>query len=372
MNDQSYIKGYLSGLVDKAHQYITTQEEYKIKNMLCYENQSIMNCKTYHQALFTKKIDRLFFVWLGSINDRVIEYINIWRTSNDGTFTLNIYYDSNFFLYSELKNTLKVLYDIDQGDPKSIIYAQNDFFKKIKLIMRKGYSFDTALIMLTARANPSTALALSNLKKHSQDYFARKTAGINAIDIASNKELFINGFYREIYNLELTLRGNAAAATDIIRLLILYAHGGMYIDVDTLPSLTSIFGDMPQNVNSNIVNVVRSEYYLRALRKKNDCLHKNNTDISSFESYLYNHHPSVLECIKKNIDSAIDLSLKIVNPVVYTDSLMIASFDNMFEFNNNILASCKSSRMVKIVLRELKRRYRHIFNMNYHLGKVRT
>ncbi|MFB2832492.1 TcdA/TcdB catalytic glycosyltransferase domain-containing protein [Aeromonas jandaei] len=367
MDDETYIQQYISWLIEQSHCLICERKEEEIIEMLHHERAKLIACDVYQRAQSTEKIDKLFFIWIGAINDRVIEYIDVWRTSNDGYSCLTLYYDSGYFLFGELKQTLNILYGVEHGNTKEIISAQNDFYRRIKKLMNRGYCFDTALIMLVSMTNPATALTLCELKKTNHDYFTHQRMGINYIDIKNQNDLFVNGFYRNAYDLELTLRGNAAAASDIIRLLILYKNGGMYIDVDTLPSLNLIFGDIPSGINPNIINIVRSEYYLRRLRKVNQCFESHNTDVSKLEKYLHENYPSVLALLNKKIDSAKELSLRIYNPTVYKNSLMIASFDNISEFNNNIMVASKGSRIVRIILRELRKRYRHLFKKNYHM-----
>ena len=53
------------------------------------------------------------------------------------------------------------------------------------------------------------------------------------INILIEKEEYCHE--NDIYNFEIFFRTNLAAASDVIRLLILYEFGGIYIDIDTLP-----------------------------------------------------------------------------------------------------------------------------------------
>lgn len=56
----------------------------------------------------------------------------------------------------------------------------------------------------------------------------------------------------EIYNKEINERGNLAAASDIIRLIALYEHSGVYVDVDLLPVIKpKIFNSIKEVLNKN-------------------------------------------------------------------------------------------------------------------------
>ncbi|MBT2979769.1 TcdA/TcdB catalytic glycosyltransferase domain-containing protein, partial [Vibrio anguillarum] len=73
------------------------------------------------------------------------------------------------------------------------------------------------------------------------------------------------------YELEMYLRGNLAAASDIARLVILRQYGGLYVDVDTLPVSEGIFnetygyeGENDFNLNK-IVDALKMEVVLSEL-----------------------------------------------------------------------------------------------------------
>ena len=113
------------------------------------------------------------------------------------------------------------------------------------------------------------------------------------IDIRDNLDVFFDCFFYDIYYLELTLRANAAAAADILRLLILHKQGGVYIDVDTLPSLISIYGPLSSLANYNIQNIVRSEYFIKRRRELKNLDIDKDLNILEYEQYLNAMHGPV-------------------------------------------------------------------------------
>ncbi|MFC1237017.1 TcdA/TcdB catalytic glycosyltransferase domain-containing protein [Vibrio sp. F74] len=171
-----------------------------------------------------------------------------------------------------------------------------------------------------------------------------------------------------MYIQELLLRGNPAAASDILRLSILYNKGGIYIDVDTLPPMQCIYGPISEEINPNIINVIRSEYFLRNWRDHHGLGKERNIDLSQLENYLSIASNKTLQDIKnksKEIQS-VDFSMK--NTYVIKDLISIAGLERSYEYNNNVLISAKGSRLVRIILREIKHRYRFVQKNKYDLG----
>ncbi|WP_214644427.1 TcdA/TcdB catalytic glycosyltransferase domain-containing protein, partial [Aliivibrio fischeri] len=87
------------------------------------------------------------------------------------------------------------------------------------------------------------------------------------------------------YYFELKFRGNLAAASDILRLIILFKYGGVYIDVDTLPikskplktikikkNMLLLSGDMHDEscFYSNVIVTHRNSMLIK------ECLHEIN------------------------------------------------------------------------------------------------
>lgn len=91
------------------------------------------------------------------------------------------------------------------------------------------------------------------------------------------------------YYYEIILRCNLASASDIIRLLIIYQYGGVYIDVDTLPYTDNIY----YNLNNYIKKEGIIENDMFFLFKTACFLNKMNSRVTSSE-YVGNYNAEAL------------------------------------------------------------------------------
>lgn len=102
---------------------------------------------------------------------------------------------------------------------------------------------------------------------------------------------FCNDFddFMKYYYYEIILRCNLASASDIIRLLIIYQYGGVYIDVDTLPYTDNIY----YNLNNYIKKEGIIENDMFFLFKTACFLNKMNSRVTSSE-YVGNYNAEAL------------------------------------------------------------------------------
>jgi len=316
-------------------------------------------------------VNNIFFIWIGSINSRALEYIDIWNYSfKSGDIT--IYYDSQYLLFNSYSYLFERIYRItDITSIADIIKYQSDFKKNIDVKIASGLSFDEAIIFEAEKFSSECATKLKSKLILSRIKLSLIGKKYNLIDVSNSTDIFFDSFLYKMYVQELTLRANAAAAADILRLLILYSKGGMYVDVDTLPSLTSIYGTIASAENANIVNIVRSEYYLRKWRDYNGLDCKRNLDVSRLEECLNTEDPNIMSGILKSISSlrdTTDLTLPIPVINVHKDLISVAAFERLYEYNNNVLIAAKGSKLIRIIIKEIKLRYRFIINHGYDIG----
>ncbi|MGR5096942.1 TcdA/TcdB catalytic glycosyltransferase domain-containing protein [Vibrio maritimus] len=314
---------------------------------------SLINRKKAHyleQTSQKKLSDTMFFVWIGNISIEQIEYISVWK-SNYPSINLKIYVDYNFLafgLYKSHVNHLASSYSIQEK-----IAFQNKMYRAIIDGMEKGESFEETFIScfdISCKEKLKLSLRLMKLKI---DIISREY-DIHYID----EGVFYNRFLYERYLKELILRQNAASASDIARLSILYFWGGTYIDVDTLPKFSTSLGEIGrENPLINLHNVVRSEMFLRKLRKEHNVskkLDSNNVDV------LVN--AMKLDC------SSMDPGRVQLSEWTYQQNLFsMATFDCFGEFNNNLISCVKGSKLTRIIIREMINRYKIIEKYNYDL-----
>ncbi|WP_191963767.1 TcdA/TcdB catalytic glycosyltransferase domain-containing protein [Photobacterium damselae] len=304
------------------------------------------------------EIERIFFIWIGAINSKSIEYIEIWKDCYKNRYTIDLYIDGEFLLFNHLKMVFNRLYNITSKTPIDMIVAyQNELYQELYMYSSLGYTFDKALIIIADRVGINLRLSLKLVKLK---ILAIKKQ-INVIDIRTINNIFYSDFLAKMYYNELTLRYNAACASDILRLSLLYHYGGMYVDVDTLPTHFPVYSkidvsNMP--VNENMLDIIKSEYLLRQIRKRNGYSIKKNICLDHIEATIGNA-PLIRRlklCAKTNANAVYQQDRVFVHP----DIMRMATINRYYEVNNNVLIANRSSRSVRIVLREMTKRYKYL------------
>ncbi|WP_240321669.1 TcdA/TcdB pore-forming domain-containing protein [Pseudomonas fluorescens] len=200
----------------------------------------------------------LHFVWVGGgIGDIQRDYINIWKQVLAGhDYTINLWYDSDALLAHQTNRLIVEAAKADamlQGGTESVseralgesyvaraIVLKQQMYDCINDATARGESADDARIQLLARAYGQNAGELRELKdRNRESVTALLDSGLRLRDLASSETPLQ---LRDIYEREMRLRGNFAAASDIVRVEALYSEGGIYSDVDNLPPLLQEIG----------------------------------------------------------------------------------------------------------------------------------
>ena len=118
-------------------------------------------------------------------------------------------------------------------------------------------SFDEALEAYALSFRKSFPKIIELQKYNFNSSLSYLSLKYNIKDVAKELELdHFNGYYK----LEVILRGKLCAASDIVRLKILYTFGCIYVDTDTLPYLSQNESkemlDIKEKVNGNLVDIV--------------------------------------------------------------------------------------------------------------------
>ncbi|HWH90046.1 MAG TPA: TcdA/TcdB catalytic glycosyltransferase domain-containing protein [Pseudomonas sp.] len=202
--------------------------------------------------------DILHFVWLGGgVGEIQRDYLNVWKQVLAGHgYTLNLWHDSDALLAYQ---TNKFIVEAAKADAlakvvgkevsenelatlfeQRAIVLKQQMFAHINAALANGKSADEARIDLLVRAYGQDAAELEALKvSHRNSVLALADGNLQLRDLhgaAAPLQL------QDIYARETGLRGNLAAASDIVRAEVLYGEGGSYADVDNLPPLSNILG----------------------------------------------------------------------------------------------------------------------------------
>lgn len=214
--------------------------------------------KVYYEKTAKPVPKEVHFIWLGGpLGEIQKEYVKVWAKLNPD-YNINIWYDSDHLYTYEANKKLREFLNYTlagvKNDPnfkkiftEKYINLQNDMFLKMMKnhnVKSLNFSFDKERInyiekILYNKGNVSYEAIDNNLNIMLND-------AKNLSDEYENikvKDFKVNKFYWQLkntYEQEMLLRGNFAAAGDSARLEILARFGGLYMDIDVLPSIKQL------------------------------------------------------------------------------------------------------------------------------------
>lgn len=203
----------------------------------------------------TRVAKTLHFVWLGGgLGEIQRDYLNVWKQVLAGQgYTLNLWYDSDALLAYQTNKLMVEAAKADAlahvGDKTVDENALADLYEERAIVLKrqmqahlneavaKGQSADDARIDLLVRAYGQDAASLQVLREQNRRTLQAMAGGdlqLRDLDAAS-----VPLQLQSLYEQEMRLRGNLAAASDIVRVEVLYRESGSYADVDNLPPLVA-------------------------------------------------------------------------------------------------------------------------------------
>ncbi|MGE8186758.1 TcdA/TcdB pore-forming domain-containing protein [Pseudomonas sp. NPDC086278] len=209
-------------------------------------------------AAATEVPKNLHFVWLGGgLGDIQRDYINVWnKVLAAQGYTVKLWYDSDALLAYETNRivveaakadaminggyTSDSAYALGDKYEERVIVLKQQMFAHINKAVARGIKPDDARIDLLVRGYGQDETRLKALRdKNGLSLSALGEGGVELHDLANNKTSL---HLQAIYEREISLRGNFAAASDVVRAEALMAEGGHYADVDNLPPLLETLG----------------------------------------------------------------------------------------------------------------------------------
>jgi insecticidal toxin len=202
----------------------------------------------------------LHFVWLGGgVGEIQRDYINIWKQVMVAEgYHLNLWYDSDALLAYETNRIIveaaKADAMLNGGQTTGDAFELGDRYEERAIVLKQqmyahitqavgsGGSADDARIDLLVRAYGQDEARLSTLRSSNRlSLSALVEGGLVLRDLAvAETPLHL----QDIYEREISLRGNLAAASDVVRVEALFTEGGCYTDVDNLPPLLEKLGEV--------------------------------------------------------------------------------------------------------------------------------
>ncbi|TWC23993.1 insecticidal toxin [Pseudomonas sp. SJZ085] len=200
---------------------------------------------------------KLHFAWLGGgIGAIQRDYLNIWkRVMSAEGHQLYLWYDSDALLAYE---TNRIIVEAAKADAmlnggenstqaselgdryeERVIVLKQQMYAHIRKAVENGGSADDARVDLLVRAYGQDKARLETLKADNRRSLQALAEGNLALrDLARGEALQL----KDIYQREISLRGNFASASDVVRAEALFTEGGGYSDIDGLPPLLEKLG----------------------------------------------------------------------------------------------------------------------------------
>ena len=248
-----------------------------------------------------KAVPKIFhFIWLGGpLGNMQKEYIKIWATINPD-YEFNVWYDSkNMFTYETQKSMKEYielsLFQYKNSNNYEKIFAdkfielQDQLFNYYDTELKKNNSFTKDSIRVdfidkVLYKKPSEKIAESkykeNLSKMDNDIIMLQSEHSNIKFKNVNTDIE-NWKLKEFYDHELDLRGNFAASSDILRLILIARYGGVYADVDLLPTMSPIYEFIAKH--PELESSIALPYKILKLAFLEEVIHKHKNILPSYQ-----------------------------------------------------------------------------------------
>jgi hypothetical protein len=245
-----------------------------------------------------------------------------------------------------------------------------------------GRTFDEALIHIFLRIDDGRiGRKLESELQQARHLYRALARHFTVRDVQDYISVIMDCEFRQYYSREITLRGNLAAASDILRLHVIHHFGGVYIDCDTLPSLDHVFVRTDafcrdHNISFSFIDVLKSEMYLQKIaplvdlpefgKEPENEADARKSDINAIIDQLQSHYEDVVTFIKQDVDAlTAENAFRPLSEIWLFDQGLLLTGDphNKSSFNNNVVIANAHSKAVKIVLLEMRHRYRYLERM---------
>lgn len=306
----------------------------------------------------------LNFIWIGECSDADLDYIPVWQRFNPDMI-VHLWSDDSASLCRKFHLCLQRWCAI--YPEQRLNELQNRAFSYIYPKVISGDTFNSSAVsFLNETGINHKHLAASN--NNEVLFLPENIVPRNILSLFEGGQ----AKYRKIYYYELILRGNLASASDIIRLLILFRFGGVYLDIDTLPDISGIFLKTRQvEITLGLENdertcLAKSAAFMAWFKGCNDVIVHAEKYLPDNTSLSENNLESLKESIIEDLRIADDSSLTPLGKIkIYPDYILIGSVDFLPGiFFNNFLCAYPGSRLVRIILKTIYRHYTFLENNN--------
>lgn len=312
-----------------------------------------------------KMPDVLNFVWIGDCDRADFTYLSVWKQFNPQA-SLQVWTDDASHFCPRFQQCLLE----GSSDPeRPLLSLRNAAFDYIYEKIVDGCCFNSAAASFLKINRLAHDDIIPEWNKCGADYIP---AGTHHRDINALFEGEFHSF-RKPYYYELILRGNFAAASDIIRLLILYRFGGFYIDVDTLPEISYLFIDTRTAEialgieNEENICLAKTVAFMGWYHNRKDWL----TDVAKFLRAI----PALADTERIGLSESLESDVsricqEVLEPLgdvyAHPDFLMAGAVSFLpGTFFNNMMCAAAGSRLIKLILKHIADHYRYLENRGF-------
>ncbi len=315
----------------------------------------------------------LNFIWIGGEpGNAEIDYVDVWKQVNKD-YEVKFWFDSealliNFFKKKVFENcsfeTIEgmkkenggIFNEEDERDflaerADKIFEIKKEFEENVKIERAKNpdVSIEKLIKEFLVRKYNISISEMDTIVNRTKDKFSKN----NGFDVRQNLDIFKNEQDFILYERELLFQWNMAAASDILRLVILDSTGGVYIDVDTLPGIRE---DLFEGVDFSIFMGGLAEE-----AAKLEAIMKSKGYIRDYDEGEYNKLPQsernkMLQILQRQSNIT-----DIFNPLGEIQlseiglKLKVSVF--MFGFFNSVFMATKQSYLIGKILEQIRYRY---------------
>ncbi|WLH36291.1 TcdA/TcdB pore-forming domain-containing protein [Pseudomonas sp. FP2196] len=200
----------------------------------------------------------MHFVWVGGseVGNIQRDYMNIWReVLKPQDYKFNLWYDSDALLAFEMNRVI-----LDSARVHAMASGGSDVTQsrllsqmiedRARVLKNQMFDYlnqpqwagrtDEARIELMVRAYGKDRATLEAFRQRCLD--THQAMAGQDLQLRDVKHEFAGHFLQDVYQREVGMRGNFAAASDVVRLQAEYLEGGRYSDMDYLPPLAEKLG----------------------------------------------------------------------------------------------------------------------------------
>lgn len=334
---------------------------YILKKKLLALYQLAFNSNT-HKKLNNKLIH---FIWIGEISKMQLKHVELWAKRNND-YRVMLWMDPKTLLAGELLKAKKATLRSDETSKDEALRVQRQcwYFSQERNI----FNDEIIAEYLTDVSGKKSLSRYINKARKEFTNIKSSYRNIKIMDINTLTSKYKNRGRLKIYNFEIFYRTNLAAASDVIRLLVLSEFGGIYIDIDTLPKINIDFPHTDRHLTDNNLHDQHNE---KIEATKNTMAFEKfwqieNKERKTFESNDCFDNSALFNAIKKDLCStgrnSVFCSLKEIR-IPFDIPLLSRHKKNINVFFSNVIVTNSNSTTIDLSLKIINENYRKIFSL---------